>query len=236
MTPLILMLLVPGQIPCEASCRADRLLECPTRNDSAPFLRTPRLELIGPCRESSAEGKKCPDGGKNSWKHTFHRAARFTIPRFGQQQQPLESDGLLIYEGMTLTVDKDTGVYDLSFTATSPPTPVTLRLQLQFANDTYPITRSYPIRLTLPPIFIDADSTRPGENAGTTLNVSHRGYTELFKQPQNGELVLDSSSDIKTESGYSAMNPISINSNWKVVRVGTARFGSGKANGDDENR
>ena len=235
MTPLLLMLLVPGQVPSDAACRADRLQECPSGNDSTPFLRTPRLELIGPCRETSADTKQCPQESANLWKHTFHRAARFTVPRYGQQQQPLEGEGLLIYEGMTLTVNKGTGVYDLNFTATSPPTPVTLRLQLQFETKSIPITLSYPIRLTLPPIFIDADSsTRPGDGTGTTLKVSHRGYSELFLAPEGKKQC--ETSDLIWGDGNEIHSRFQIDSNWKVIRAGSARFGSGKANGDDENR
>ena len=207
---------------------------CPTANDPAPFLRTPRIELIGPCRDSGTDAK----GAKSTattWKHTFHRAAQFSIPRYGQQQQPINSDGLLIYEGMTLTVNPETGIYDLNFTATSPPTPVTIRLQLQFSHEKVNDSNQDPIRLTLPPITIESDpNTRPGEGAGTTLKVNHRGYTELFLSPQNNGRGI--SSDLKTERVYEQHRGLRIDAGWKIIRAGSARFGSGSANADDSNR
>ncbi len=225
---------VPAPVSINSCGIAGNLQGCPSANDPAPFLRTPSIELIGPCRDTGTNG----NGAKataSTWKHTFHRAARFSIPRYGQHQQPIEHDGLLIYEGMTLTVNPETGVYDLNFTATAPPTPVTVRLQLQFSNDNVNNSSKDPIRLTLPPITIESDpNTRPGESAGTTLKVNHRGYTELFQSTQNiGRGV---STDLKMERDYRNHPRLQIDAGWKIIRVGTARFGSGSANADDTNR
>lgn len=206
---------------------------CPSGNDSAPFLRTPRIEFLGPCRDGSAEAN-CASTTAKTWKHTFHRAARFSIPRYGQQQQPIEQDGLLIYEGMTLTVNPETGVYDLNFTATAPPTTVTVRMQLQFSHKNINDSGKDPIRLTLPPITIESDSnTKPGDGSGTTLKVNHRGYSELFLNPKNNSR--STNSDLKLDPAFKSGN-YQIDSNWKIIRAGSARFGSGSANADDTNR
>lgn len=224
----------PEYVPAPMAIPSSGLSGCPSANDSAPFLRTPRIELLGPCRDNTVD-KNGANGSTKTWKHTFHRAARFSIPRYGQQQQPIEQDGLLIYEGMTLTVNPETGVYDLNFTATAPPTTVTVRMQLQFVNEDSKssnslFTMSEPIKLTLPPIVIEASAeTRHGDGSGTTLKVNHRGFTELFKHTDKS-----ASTDLKNLSKDAST--IRINSDWKIIRAGSARFGSGSANADETNR
>lgn len=209
----------------------DALYECPTKSDPAPFLRIPSQELIAPCRED-AVGRHA-HGKAASWSYVFHRPARVMPPRYGQHQQPLEGEGLLIYEGMTLRVDEETGVYDLSFLATSPPRPVLLRLQLQFVR---PFGGAEPVRLTLPPIALDGDDdlTRPGVTPGTTVRINHRGYTELFKirAAQSTSLYSDLTAGSLCVDANFPIHP----RDWKIIRVGTARFGAGLANADDLSR
>ncbi len=202
---------------CPTPSLSDCLKACPPANDHAPFLRTPSVEPVGPCQGAAA----C-DETKNVWKHSFHKAAAFPFPRFGQCGEPVEADGLVIYEGMRLTVNKETGVYDLSFTATAPPTPVTLRLQLEFTLEKHPA-----VRLTLPPIEIDpvptADPLRP---KAATVRVSHRGFSELFLDTGRQS----DSFDLKTKGAFQ------VTKCWSINRNGTARFGSAMPNSDGLNR
>lgn len=205
------------------------LLETPPpRIDPVPFLRLPRLDPI----RTDTDDYSAPGG--NTWSHVFHRAARFTQPRFSQCREPLESDGLVIYEGMKLTVSPATGVYELTFAATAPPTPVTVRLQLHFArrgNYAGPGSVYDPIRLTLPPITIEPDAaTKPGDSHGPTLRVNHRGYSELFL---NESARRSESSDLFPLFRYSQPTPTLDSAGWQIIRTGTARFGSGLPNTDE---
>ena len=127
----------------------DCLGACTTPNDPAPFLRAPILTPLDKCKDGSGcNGMTNLRADKSLWRHTFHHAARFTFPRFAQDGEQVDADGVVIYEGMRLTVNRETGIYDLSFTATTPPTPVTIRLQLIFHPPEEP---EQSVRLTLPP-------------------------------------------------------------------------------------
>jgi len=146
----------------------------------------------------------------HSWTKDFHQAAHFPLPRYAIGGSPQFVDGLLIYEGMRLTVYND-GTYDLAFTATVPEMPVTIRLQLVF---TQPGTISPALvrqvyRITLPPLRLEPKrDARPGDPTANTFQVAHRGYSSLFVV--NGTALF-------------------INSNWDVTRIGTARFGTAVA-------
>lgn len=216
----------PSQSPSLTDC----LRACPPHDESAPFLRTPRVDTVGECRDATAGGCK----SEHMWKYTFHKAARFTIPRFDLCGEAVESDGLLIYEGMRLTVDRETGVYDLSFTATAPPTPVTLRLQLEFTNPKAP---AEPVRLTLPPIRIEPDSSARSVNPlGLTVRVSHRGYSELFTGTKSQ---IDAKANYRDVGLHPPLGPtdhFQIDERWIITRAGTARFGSALPNSDETGR
>lgn len=214
-----------GQSPTPSL--SDCLRACPPANDPAPFLRTPHQELVDACRDSGGCDKTPTKlGDDNKWRHTFHKAATFPFPRFNQCGEAVDADGLVIYEGMRLTVDPGTGVYDLSFTATAPPTPVTLRLQLEFHHQS---VGDSPIRLTLPPIEIDpvptADPLRP---KAATVRVSHRGFSELFLCTKQQSHTSDLRSVKETR--------IAKDNGWQISRHGTARFGSELPNSDGLSR
>ena len=203
-------------------------------NDPAPFLRVPKVTPVEECRGTVADGKCDP---AHTWKHTWHAAARFKVPRFDQGGQAMEGDSLVIYEGMVLSVNNVTGVYDLSFTATAPPTAVTLRLQLQFSGDP---AGQEAIRLTLPPVRIDTDETaKSGDNSGRTIRIHHRGYSELFiswesvaasRRSQSSDLIE------KQPVDRSGQQHLTITEKWTIARTGTARFGSARINADDQDR
>ncbi len=242
MLPLALMLAAssPTQVPPVVTITAtkypDCLQNCPPPNDpAAPFLRLPKFTDVEECRGGDAT-EAC--GGK-TWSHTFHTAARFTLPRYGLNQEPLEGDAFVIYEGMKLTVNETNGVYDLSFTATVPTRPVTVRLQLLFRDS--PVAR--PIRLTLPPMRLENDeSTASGDNSGRTVRIQHRGFSELFLHP----LMQGPSNDLLRKlpvfAGFGMPPPpvesgcFQITKEWEIQRAGTAHFGSARINSDEDDR
>ncbi len=228
----------PDTAPATPPSLGDCLKGCPNPNDPAPFLRTPTQEPLGQCKDGSGCGGAA-DLRKEAdvWRHTFHTAARFSIPRFSQQGEPVEADGVVIYEGMRLTVNAATGVYDLSFTATTPPTPVTLRLQLVFHPPGEP---DKTVRLTLPPIDIEPEASRSSRSVGTTVRVSHRGFSELFlnpdKQAVSSDLLAKPPINIQQPFPLPAAFGYQVTKDWTVVRGGTARFGSALTTSDDSGR
>ncbi len=186
-----------GQLKTQAACPGSML---------QPFLRLPSVRPVGPCESGSGAGQFDVNG---LWVKEFHHAANFRIPRFARDGNAAPTDdGLLIYEGMRLTVYPATGLYDVEFTATVPSTPVTVHLQLvftpnnQFGMPSDPSSVAY--HITLPPIRLDPNlnAIKDGDPSGNTFNISHRGYSSLIR---NG---------IITAQVYN------------LSRVGTARFGT----------
>jgi len=173
-----------------------------------PFQRLPRVCPVVPClcNEGGTDGNKKP-----AWVQEFHHAAHFPLPRFAGDGTPIIGDGLLIYEGMRLTVYSN-GVYDLSFTATVPDMPVTVRLQLGFARGK---GSEVEYSLTLPPIRMEPKKGRGGD--ANTFHITHRGQSTLFVPK------------------YALLPCSPIDSGWKVCRSGTARFGT-PIDSDDPNR
>lgn len=226
MLPLTLLLAATGlgQTPAGKPSLQDCLQACPVLNDPAPFLRLPKITPVEECRIAET-ADKC---SAKTWSHTFHTAARFNVPRFDQNQEPMEGDALVIYEGMKLTVNETTGVYDVSFTATVPTRPVTVRLQLVFKEN----PQGNAITITLPPIRLENDeSLSPGDNSGKTLRVQHRGMSELFMHK-----TIESSDLTKPKFLGELPHPkFPINQTWQIQRKGSARFGSARVN-DDQDR
>ena len=203
----------------------DCLRACPPANDPAPFLRLPKVSVVEECQTAAGDGKCDP---ACVWKHTWHTAAKFTVPRFDLAGEPMEGDALVIYEGMTLAVNQLTGVYDLSFTATHPPTPVLLRLQLAFAQQ--PEGKAEPVRLTLPPIRFDADNST--DTDGRTVRVHHRGQSDLFIKPRP---IPNSYPYAARSTDLDPFHP-QPDDRYKVVRLGTARFGSARTSSGELDR
>jgi hypothetical protein len=193
---------------------AEAQLPCPGPL-AHPFQRLPRVALVLPTPIAESSDAKCgtPKQLCPPWTMEFHQAAHFPLPRFTIDGCPVATDGLLIYEGMRLTVYDD-GTYDFSFTATVPEMPVTVRLQLVFARQDR-IPPEY--RITLPPFRLEPKrDARPGDPQDYTFHVTHRGYSSLFQKP-----------DLFTRA--------IVDKTWTITRVGTARFGTAIAI-DDSNR
>ena len=230
----ILLLLAAGQAAAQTSTPtcANWPAECGPLDPSAPFLRTPRVELLSACKGTSPTPATC---GAERWSHTFTGAAHFPITRFGPAGEPVETEGLVIYEGMKLTVDRDSGHYDLSFTATAPNVPVTVRLQLGFSKDMFGPNNDL-FRLTLPPIVIEPsyEAAKTGYAGGTTVSVNHRGDSAVLHQRRQTVLVLPPW--VPYPLTPPGMGTQSVDPGWKVRRTGTARFGMGVPTADDLSR
>ena len=169
-----------------------------------PFHRIPVQRPVG----------RAPDGAEprplagNRWVKEFPHAAHFPLPRFDQLACPVGADGLLIYEGMRLTVDVDTGAYDLEFTAHIPETPVTVRLQLVFTRPGGIGPSEY--RLTLPPFRLEPDrSMRAGDPSMNNFHIHHRGSSSQFRSAVRASEL-----------------PFLADGTWELTRIGTARFGT----------
>lgn len=191
----------PQPAPCTSAGAYDVLAGCPGTGTPA-FARQPVVKAVDACTGGSGTA----DGACISWYYSFPHAATFPLPRFDQNGMTIAGDGLVIYEGMRLTVNDTTGVYDLNFTATVPETAVTVRLQLRFERKN---NAADVFHITLPPIRLEPPrDARPGDPAGNTFQVNHRGYSLLFQKPNPG-----------------VGEPLHVN-NWKITRLGTARFGT----------
>ena len=129
--------------------------------------------------------------------YTFAHPASFDYPHFSAGCEVFETDGLIIHEGMRLVVAKD-GHYQVSFTASAPAMPVTLRLQLQ-------IVGSPPFTLTFPPIQVIPIKDNKGDYVAGSWQIRHAGFSPAFAQ------------QFCTQQ---------IKGDTCVIRIGTARFGS----------
>lgn len=169
-----------------------------------PFQRIPLIVPVGP---ASGDGTPRPLGGAR-WVKEFPHAAHFPLPRYDQIGTPVGADGLVIYEGMRLSVDVDTGEYDLEFAAQIPEMPATVRLQLVFTRPGVVGPTEY--RLTVPPFRLEPDrSMRPGDPSMNNFHVHHRGQSSQFRAAVRASEL-----------------PFLADGTWEVTRVGAARFGT----------
>lgn len=228
----------PGPLPQPQQSNWNRLFAPPPAEMCSPptvqpFYKQPRVCPVAICECDDAPPASRP---ARLWVKEFSRAASVPLPRFDQNGQTVCGDGLIIYEGMRLTVDPDTGLYDLTFTATVPSTSVILRMQLSFTKtstdpahikigDGAPCPEPY--TLTLPPIVMHPPrDAKPGDPVGNTFHISHRGYSTLFLK--------DRGVPVATEALGGHM-PETITRHWEIKRDGTARFGTPVAI-QDQNR
>jgi hypothetical protein len=197
--PVLPPVVTPGAgVPASLAAAGPALaqLACPGPG-AHPFQRLPRVCYVPACPcDDAAGGAPAPV----HWVKEFHEAAHVPLPRFTADGLAVCREGLLVYEGMRLTVYPN-GVYDVAFTAEVPDMPVTLRLQLVFNNPPGYTPGEY--RLTLPPFRLEPrPDARPGDPSANVLHVAHRGYSTLLA------------------AGHR------VDAAWSVARVGTARFGT----------
>jgi hypothetical protein len=189
-----------------------------------PFQLQPRVCPVGVCDCSPQVPEKTVC---HPWVKEFSCAAFIPYPRFDRDGRSVPGDGLIIYEGMQLTVDPRTGTYDLTFTATVPAMPVDLRLQLEFIKPC-PGQETECYRLTLPPLRLEPKrDAKPTDLTAWTFHIAHRGYSTLFVE--KGMLT-----NVSTDDGK-CCPPLTIDCNWTVKRDAVARFGTPIAI-DDPNR
>lgn len=184
-----------------------------------PFYKHPRVcpVAVCPCEETGTQLA----ARTNAWVKEFHCPAFVPVPRFDADGHPVAGDGLVIYEGMRLTVDPDTGAYEVTFTATTPDMLVTLRLQLTFIQyDGLVPVRQY--TLTLPPIRMEMPrDARPGDPVNKTFHIAHRGQSTLFANPARAGVYTAGPA-----TNEKCPPPALIDCRWEVKRDGTARFGT----------
>lgn len=177
-----------------------------------PFEKQPRVCLVEPCPCDPGAGG---DPTCAAWVKEFSSAAHVEYPRFTLDGERVPGNGVVIYEGMQLTVNPDTGKYDLTFTATVPEMAVNLRLQLVFRN---PKNAGETYTLTLPPIRLEPKrDAKAGDPTAWTFTVAHRGYSTLFVREQHRPELRRAADDHR---------PARIDASWQVSRTGTARFGT----------
>lgn len=179
MTPTIALLLAlsAGGNPVEVgvakpldTTKSPSLQDCPCVTVQ-PFQTLPQSKTLEKCRSSDSATKPC-----TKLTHEFQEPAQFPFPRWGDNGREQDREGVLIYEGVTLSWDPETGTYDVAFTATIPDLPVWLRLQFTVKKDGVERT------ITLPPIKLEASrDSKPGDPVATTFAVGHRGFSSALK-------------------------------------------------------
>ena len=129
----------------------------------------------------------------------FDAPAHFPIREFGRYGEVIERQGALIYEGMTLTFDKE-GNYRVSFKVEIPKVRTDMRLQLVVM----PCAGVHPQTITLTPIELEPEYDKKGRPKLTVHPVIKEGQSDVFRRSY-GEFITKGT----------------------VHREGTARFGNG---------
>lgn len=133
----------------------------------------------------------------------FDSPAFFAFHENPQHGRLQNTTSVVIYEGMSLSVNPETGRYELAFLAEVPITAVVMNLQLRIRN-----ANGVEATITLAPIVFGADQsadraherqTVPG--ATETWRVRRTGYSHVLNKP---------ATDL---------------SNWEVSRHGTVQIG-----------
>lgn len=147
----------------------------------------------------------------------FASAAHFPLREFGLRGEPLERDGILIYEDMAFHFDRE-GNYEVHFRASAPKMPATMRLQFQIQphrnSPWYTVTLA-PIEFPYPVSIDDKSHSSCGtceadckhdskECCGKARECVCKGHSEILRRCY-GEMSEDA----------------------KIRRTGTARIGFG---------
>ncbi len=150
----------------------------------------------------------------------FASTAHFPLRDFGLRGEPLDRDGILIYEDMAFHFDRH-GNYEVHFRASAPAMPATMRLQFQIQTHRngpwYTVTLA-PIEFPYPPVKSEKSSC-----LGSTCGAGHSGCNDDSKDccGKARECICKGHSEILRrcfgEMGQDA----------KIRRSGTARIGFG---------
>ena len=184
------------------------------------FQKLPRVCPVEVCPCETGEGGAY---SPRVWVKEFHHAAQVPLPRFTIDGREITADGLLIYEGMRLTVDPATGNYDLSFTATVPSMPVTLRMQLVL---TEPVPqKEQSTRMPRIPANAAGNPHEPPKDFAPATrrrirSIAHRAIRACSSTQNSGRPSWREKALTRT-----AHRP-TITCDWLLSRIGTARFGT----------
>ncbi|WP_337177225.1 hypothetical protein [Paludisphaera sp.] len=203
--------------PPEKNPRLERLAAVPFEGLPTVIRLVPRASMRPDERDQVEDGPPRLGSDEDPALHfDFAAPAHFPLPRFGDCDEYLDDEGVLIYEGMRLDVASD-GRYEVRFIATTPAMPVTLRLQLSLArHDGSERT------VTIPPIEVPPYTNGRGEYEPATWKIRHQGYSyNLATRPS--PQVRDSDFPDLPAPGRENLRIAGFHS---VRREGAARFGS----------
>jgi len=203
---------IPSQLP--------KAVRQPPQGKDA-FAQMPTVEVIPLAADARLRPKDSDESLESlvscTYTYTFANPASFDYPHFGTGCEIFETEGLIIHEGMRLVVVKD-GHYQVSFTASAPAMPVTLRLQLQVMA-----MASQPFSLTFPAITITPVKDQNGSYQAGSWQIRHSGFSLAFAEQFCRHQI-----ECEGKSWAESAEPICRTGSKKpcVIRIGTARFGS----------
>ncbi|WP_417385750.1 hypothetical protein [Gimesia sp.] len=199
---LIVLFTLISATPGICDTKFDNTKICPVET---PFNALPAVTEItkttpetDDVNENSCEKKSCP--------HccfvdaVFTKAARFPVNEFGTCGQVYETDAVIIYEDMVLQ-SQGNGKYLVKFVVETPEIPVTMRLQFVVKKKVSGKKEKTIGTITLPPITIDP-AQRESNTGSRFWVIKHNGYSSILNECH-----------CKLKD-------------YKVIRQGTARFGS----------
>ncbi len=169
---------------CETADKTRYALHHPFWNE--PMIR--RVSNTGECCKvpKLCSLQECADEDKLfSYYKRFEKSATFPQVRFGPDAEYIETPGVIIYEGMQLLVLTD-GRYELAFNASTPRSPVTMRLTVNvvFKKCHEPLQLTIPA-IALVPEYRSGDSygmgMSPSNNYQENWHVRHVGYSQVLR-------------------------------------------------------
>jgi len=150
----------------------------------------------------------------------FASTAHFPLREFGLRGEPLDRDGIIIYEDMAFHFDRD-GNYEVHFRASAPAMPATVRLQFQIQSH-----RNGPwCTVTLAPIEFPYPGAKSDKSncSGSNCGEGHSDCNDDSKDccGKARECICKGKSEILKRC-YGEMGQ-----DAKIRRSGTARIGFG---------
>jgi hypothetical protein len=211
--------------------KARKIATSKQREWDAPFQQLPEVTTVPGASDRDAIGFiDNEDLPKPLGHYTFDKAAHFPMPGFDLEGCPADRAGVVIYEGMRVSLRKG-GEFDVKMNVTIPDRPVTLRIQLKvFVKNAQPgnegawIQNDRLYTLTLPaielnPIRRTADldlGPPPLRDVGRlTFHVSHEGYSALLEDVED-----------EFRQTFKSKKDVRLVQAVEIYRDGTARFGT----------
>ena len=171
-------------------------LQPPVRLDRSPVNATETSTLLTADADEGSATKKRTSA-------VFDSPATFAFHENPQHGRLQNTASVVIYEGMSLSVNPETGRYELAFLAEVPITAVVMNLQLRIRS-----ANGVEATITLAPIVFGAD-----QSADRTLErQTVPGATETWRVRRTGY-------------SHVLIKPATDLSNWEVSRHGTVQIG-----------